>query len=51
MSRSLDIHHSNTGEYYEMYIDGKFIGNYDTVNEAVQDYEELKKAEAEKASA
>ena len=31
--------------YYTMYIDGKFYGNYDTVSEAVADYESLINAE------
>lgn len=27
--------------YYEMYIDGKFINNYSTIEEAVSEYEKI----------
>lgn len=40
-NKQLDIHRSDRGEYYEMYVDGKFEGNYSTVSEAAQDYEKL----------
>ena len=38
-SYNCDIHRSKKGPYYEMFIDGKFYGNYDTVKEAADDYE------------
>ena len=39
----------NNHGHYEMYIDGKFVGSYDTVVEAADDYEKiLKKEEEEK---
>lgn len=41
MNRRLEINHSSKGEYYEMYIDGKFQGNYDSVKEAADEYEHI----------
>lgn len=42
----LDIRHSDKGEYYEMYVNGEFKGNYDSVVDAAKDYEnEHKKGE------
>ena len=38
-SQRLDIHHSDVGEYYEMFVDGELVGTYDTLHEAVLDYE------------
>ena len=37
----MEIRRNDRG-YYEMYIDGKFIGNYDTVGEAAKDYERIR---------
>lgn len=47
----LDIHKSKKGPYYEMYINGQFYGNYDTVKEASDDYEEYRKEEQKKEEA
>ena len=41
-----DIKHSNAAEYYELYIDGKLYGTYDTAEEAAKDIE-LMKGEAD----
>ena len=37
-----DIRHSNTGEYYELYVDGKIYGTYDTPGEAAKDVDAIK---------
>ena len=51
-TQRLDIHRSKKGPYYEMYIDGKFYGAYDTVKEATDDYEAYRKEqEKEKVTA
>lgn len=46
MDEKLEIRHSKTGEYYEMYVNGIFEGNYDTFNEAAKAYEQMKKEES-----
>ena len=38
---SCEIKRSNTCEAYELVVDGKFCGNYDTVAEAANEYESL----------
>lgn len=35
------IDRSKKGPYYEMKIDGKFAGNYDTVKEAAEDFDKM----------
>lgn len=35
------IQHSDVGEYYEMYVDDIFVGTYDTVKEAAEDYDRM----------
>lgn len=37
------IKRSTKGPYYEMTVDGKFYGNYDTVKEASEEFEQIKK--------
>jgi hypothetical protein len=34
----ISIRLSKTGEYYEMRVNGKFVGSYDTYSEARKDY-------------
>ena len=47
-SVTCDIHRSSKGPYYEMTIDNKFYGNYDSVKEAADDYEKyMKKKEVD----
>ena len=36
---TVQIKHSNTGEYYEMYVDGNLVGTYDTPSEAAREYD------------
>lgn len=43
----LEIKPSKKGAYYEMYVNGKHVGNYDSVVEAAKDYEAMQKEEAE----
>lgn len=51
-SDKVDIHRSSRGPYYEMTINDKFYGNYNSVKEAADDYEEyLKDKEKEKVEA
>lgn len=38
-----EIKHDKRG-YYTLYIDGEFMGNFDTFEEACHEYYELKKA-------
>ena len=38
----VEINRSKKGPYYEMTVDNKFAGNYDTVKEAADDFEEMK---------
>ena len=46
---TVKINRSKNGPYYEMTIDGKFAGNYDSLKEAADDFEEMKaKARKEK---
>lgn len=40
------IEHDNKG-YYTLFVNGKFEGNYDTVNEAIQEIERLKAQKSE----
>ena len=40
-----EIKRSDKGPYYTMKIDGEFAGNYDTVQEAANDYEDILKKE------
>ena len=47
MKQQLEIRRSKKGAYYEMYIDGTFYGNYDSVKEATDDYEEYRAKEKE----
>lgn len=47
---TMDIRRSKRGPYYELQVDGKFEGNYDTIKEAADAYEELRK-EREKEGA
>ena len=42
-----EIKHSDTGEYYELYIYGRLMGTYDTAVEAANDFEQMMKEEAE----
>ena len=42
----IEIKHSKTGEFYELYIAGKLMGTYDTVVEASKDIEVITKEEA-----
>ena len=37
-----DIKHSDSAEYYELYIDGKLYGTYDTAEEAAKDVDAIK---------
>ena len=39
---TVKISRSKNGPYYEMTVDGKFAGNYDTMKEAADDFEEMK---------
>lgn len=41
----MEIKHSTTGEFYELYIAGKLEGTYDTAVEAAKDYERMMKEE------
>lgn len=45
MAPIIEIKHSNTGEFYELYIAGKLMGTYDTVVEAAKDIELMMKEE------
>lgn len=45
MAPIIDIKHSNTGEFYELYIAGQLMGTYDTVVEAAKDIELMMKEE------
>ena len=38
------IKRSEKGPYYEMTVDGQFCGNYDTVKEASEEFEQMKQA-------
>ena len=38
---SCEIKHSEHSECYEMTIDGKFYGSYDSVVEAAKEFEEM----------
>ncbi len=38
---SCEIKRSERGECYEMTVDGKFYGNYDSVVEAAKEFEEI----------
>lgn len=44
-----EINRSKDGKSYELKIDGKFAGNFDTVSEAAREYEEQKDKEEESA--
>lgn len=44
----IEIKHSITGEFYELYIGGKLMGTYDTVVEAAKDVELITKEEENK---
>ena len=39
---TVKISRSKDGPYYEMEVNGKFAGNYDTVKEAADDFEKMK---------
>ena len=45
MAPIIEIKHSNTGEFYELYIAGQLMGTYDTVVEAAKDVEMMMKEE------
>lgn len=45
MAPIIEIKHSNTGEFYELYIAGQLMGTYDTVVEAAKDVEVIMKEE------
>ena len=45
MAPIIEIKHSNTGEFYELYIAGQLMGTYDTVVEAAKDVEVMMKEE------
>ena len=42
----IEIKHSNTGEYYELYINGDLMGTYDTATEAAIECDEILGLEA-----
>ena len=33
---------SKAGAYYEMFVDGQHVGNYDTATEAAKEYDKIK---------
>lgn len=41
---AMEINHSDKG-YYVLKVGGVFIGNYDTIAEAIADYEEIEQEE------
>ena len=45
-----EIKHSKRGEYYEMFINGEFYGNYDTVDEAARDLDQIVLEKAEEVA-
>lgn len=45
MAPIIEIKHSNTGEFYELYISGQLVGTYDTAVEAAKDVELMMKEE------
>ena len=50
MSAVMEIKRSPRG-YYVLTVDGKFFGNYDTVSEAMDDYDETERTSSEKEKA
>lgn len=46
-----DIHHSEHGDYYEMLVDGQFAGNFDTVNEAAEEFDRMLEEDRKEAKA
>ncbi len=46
MAPIIEIKHSDTGEFYELYVSGQLMGTYDTAVEAANDYEQMMKEEA-----
>lgn len=47
---SCEIKHSEYSECYEMTIDGKFYGSYDSVVEAAKEFEEMVLREQEEVA-
>ena len=45
MAPIIEIKHSKTGEFYELYMAGQLMGTYDTVVEAAKDVELMMKEE------
>ena len=46
-----DIRRSDKGPYYEMKIDGIFVGNYDTPTEAAKEFDKIMEEKREEVPA